>query len=969
MDKNMSPKEFLQFIWPDISKGGVYCIAAIEPKPTAEQDNRKAKVKHYFCTAIEEAVSKAEAIKTKDKWNAYYAVGSFKEGTKRRLADQSQDMKCLFLDLDVGKGKDSYDSQQKALVGLRDFCRDVKMPKPTVLSSGAGVHAYWVFDLPVPTSKWKELATDFKDLCINKGLVIDAHVPADSARLLRVLDTHNFNQSLTAPTTVYIFQVGRPMSYDVYRNLIPKSSNGTNGLLLKPPPNALPDDPVSKAILNNKKSSFKIILEESQRGAGCAQILDIYENQEDVPYDLWRAGLSIAQHCVDSETAVHDISNKHSKYSAKETTEKAQDTGGPQYCATFERLNPEGCKKCPLRGKISTPIQIGSYIAETKKPVEVIEKSGDTNKESKFVIPMLPSPYFRGEYGGIYLREYNTEDNGEGKNIDKLIYHNDLYVVKRLLDQEEGFMALIRLHLPEDGVREFTVPLTAMNAMDRLRDILSKNGVTCGVGRSTIGGIMIYLSKWVNYLESKEKASPTYNQMGWAEDGDAFVLGKRVFKAGGIYSTPLTPTITQYAPRFTHKGKLDKWTEAIQRLYGRKGEEARRFVLGFGLASPLFKYTNVNGGLIHIRSDGSGKSKSATLLSVNSIWGHPKGLMMKGADTVNSFLLRIGIYQNVPLCIDEITNLEPDLASKFIYCISDGEGINRLKGSENLERLNNSTWSNGVISTANSSLIDILSSKKASPEGELMRMLQFEFAPNGLDDEENGTLVRRLFNHYGVAAEIIVPWLIANSSKCEQLLTDTQRRVREEAKFSSRERYWTAMAGIGLTGLQIGNDLGIWDLDIKDTKDWLIGTLVKAKTTPKGIIRDPRNIIGLFLQEYTSNNMLKIKDGVDLRKEKNGVSNSPEPMPSDSFRIHGGVKIRYETDTNLVWVAANVLQAWCSKKQIDYTNLVKQLKESKIVLGFKSKRLTKGYAPGANVHSIKMDAKELEVDVELKEPE
>ena len=71
-------------------------------------------------------------------------------------------------------------------------------------------------------------------------------------------------------------------------------------------------------------------------------------------------------------------------------------------------------------------------------------------------MPTYPAPYFRGKNGGVYKRVQDAEGNPE----DLEIYKNDLFITKRLHDPDQGEIAVYKLKLPKDGVREFSVPLS-----------------------------------------------------------------------------------------------------------------------------------------------------------------------------------------------------------------------------------------------------------------------------------------------------------------------------------------------------------------------------------------------------------------------------------------------------------------------------------------------------------------------------
>ena len=98
------------------------------------------------------------------------------------------------------------------------------------------------------------------------------------------------------------------------------------------------------------------------RGIGCQQIKYAYENQDKVDYDLWTACLTVASKCVDSETAIHTISEKAPTYDREATILKAASFGGVHPCTSFENANPDGCEGCIKRGQITNPLYFGRRL-------------------------------------------------------------------------------------------------------------------------------------------------------------------------------------------------------------------------------------------------------------------------------------------------------------------------------------------------------------------------------------------------------------------------------------------------------------------------------------------------------------------------------------------------------------------------------------------------------------------------------
>ena len=73
-----------------------------------------------------------------------------------------------------------------------------------------------------------------------------------------------------------------------------------------------------------------------------------------------------------------------------------------------------------------------------------------------------------------------------------------LYVVKRIMDVEVGEAIVMRLHLPQDGIREFTVPLTSVTSKEELRKQLSMHGIAV----LRMDDIMAYTTTWVTSITS-----------------------------------------------------------------------------------------------------------------------------------------------------------------------------------------------------------------------------------------------------------------------------------------------------------------------------------------------------------------------------------------------------------------------------------------------------------------------------------
>jgi hypothetical protein len=94
----------------------------------------------------------------------------------------------------------------------------------------------------------------------------------------------------------------------------------------------------------------------------CRQLAQFRDTKGNIAEPLWYAGLCVLTRCVEGERIAHEWSSGPPGYSVTETQKKfapALRDSGPTTCARFESLNPEGCKDCPHKGSIKSPIVLG----------------------------------------------------------------------------------------------------------------------------------------------------------------------------------------------------------------------------------------------------------------------------------------------------------------------------------------------------------------------------------------------------------------------------------------------------------------------------------------------------------------------------------------------------------------------------------------------------------------------------------
>lgn len=897
----METKEFLQRA---LGEGGFYCVFA-----SLGSENRRVQ---KFYDSIDAVLTKAQEL-DEAGFDAYFALATFEEAGSRKVTNVKE-LRTFFLDLDCGPSKD-YENQNEAMLALRGFCKKLDLPKPLLINSGRGIHVYWFLSEPISMEEWLPVAETLKRLCAEHNLLADPAVTADAARVLRVPRTHNHKPDPPVSVSFFGSDVPKPLDIDVFKEYL-------GAELIPVPTRHIPSgsNAVMDALLGNKKNTFKDIVLKTRAGNGCEQIKNVLVNQQDISEPLWRAGLSIAKFCEDGQKAAHLMSKNHPEYNTADTIKKMDLIKGPYLCDTFDEFSPGICSECPNRGKIKSPISLGSSIREATEEDNVVEAPSIDLPDAPintYTIPAYPAPYFRGANGGVYTRVTLPD----GDVTEKPIYHNDLYVVRRLWDGELGEAIVMRLHLPKDGVREFTIPLTAVNSREEFRKQMSMYGVAV----SKMDEIMHYTTTWVNELQANSVADEAHKQFGWTDDQcKSFILGNQEIFGDRVEFNPPSNQTMGLFPAFEPKGTLEEWKETIN-FYNRDGFELHQFVVGSSFGSILMNLSPVNCAALHIHSKESGVGKTTAIAAAVSVWGRPEELIINERDTFNTKMHRGEIYHNLPLYMDELTNSSANELSNLAYQLTGGRQRGRMTSGGNAERYRGDAWKLLSVTTGNTSIIERVSMAKAMPKAEAQRILEVKvdrLFNEAEEKEEQDRFSAALSNHYGTAGKEYVQYVISNLDAVTKLIDEVRSKVDKAAGLTSENRFWSAFATNTMAGLILAKRAGLIDYDIGKIFKWAVSMLKQNQHYVSDMNASVEEVLNDYIHEHWGN-VLWIKSTDDLRKQnQNGLDSLvvPEALP------RGKLVARYETDLKKAYLIPKPLRVWCGEQQINYAAFLEELK-------------------------------------------
>lgn len=858
----------------------------------------------------------------KRQWNIYFGVARYATD-ENRLKSNVLNLKALWLDIDCGPDKavpnpktgkpKGYETQAAGLEALKAFCRTVGMPKPILVSSGRGLHVYWPLTEAIAREVWEPVAARLRTLCNEHGLHVDPAV-FEVARILRVPGTLNFKDD--PPTEVKVVHGGNPHTLEEIVGVlgieVPKER-----MELGAP--SRPLSPLAKALLGNSTSRFSKIMRRSLNEEGCNQLADCYNNRETLEEPRWFDALSIAHYCVDRDKAIQRMSEGHPDYTPERAEAKTQHIVGPHTCAVFERNNPGGCEGCPHKGKIKSPILLGKEIIAAPS-TSTVEVEGE-----QFEIPEYPFPYFRGANGGVYRKPVMEEEEAI------LISEMDIYVVKRMNDPVEGDVVVIRLHTPNDGVREFIAHYSTIAENTEFKKLLAKKGVL--VSRKQFELIAEYMIRSAAVSMHENKAEQMRTQFGWADNDSKFIIGDQEVTAEGVYHSPPSPVTSSIAAHMGPVGSYEKWKEVFD-LYNLPGHEPHAFAALTAFGAPLLRFLGQKGAIINVIHPRSGTGKTTILHMCNSVWGAPDRLCAVKEDTLNAKIMRLGIMNNLPFTIDEMTNMDAATFSELVYNMSQGRGKDRVKASSNELRANMTSWQTISLSSSNASFYEKLGTKKNSPDGEMMRLMEFKIEQADVLDTEYAKQMfdHQLLNNYGHAGPRYAEFLVNNFEYVRDKTLSVQNKIDRELRLTQRERFWSSLIASNLSSGLIAKEAGILDWDLKRIYGWARSELKTMRKDTEAPVLDVASTIGDYINRHMQN-ILVVDDKADLRTQKPKL---PVLEP------RGELLIRYEPDTKRMYLAAKAFKNDCVAYQINYRETVNLLEKSGFLIRTEVKRLSKG---------------------------
>jgi hypothetical protein len=258
-----------------------------------------------------------------------------------------------------------------------------------------------------------------------------------------------------------------------------------------------------------------------------------------------------------------------------------------------------------------------------------------------------------------------------------------------------------------------------------------------------------------------------------------------------------------------------------------------------------------------------------------------------------------------------------------------------------------------MVSSANESLIQKISSEKDNPAAEGQRLAEYkaEELLGDLNDSEGAReLAMKIQDVYGVAGVPYIQHVLGNLSQYRTETRELQKKLDKAAGLLPVNRFWSAKAACSLMGLLISKKLGLHNFDMVKQKEFVIELLKSNRKSLEEMESNVEQQISDYLSKYWGN-ILKVQSTEDRRKKgeeslnNNGLDQHIKIPEKDPRTWIVG---RYEPDTKLLYLGKKPLKEWCIKYQIDFLSMEKDLFNHPTLAG---KSVTLSLTKGVSLHT------------------
>jgi len=867
------------------------------------------------------------ALKSKDTRDIYFCLSSQAEARETRSARNftyfrplrtaagAVKLKALWMDIDAKGGEDSYASKEEAAAALGNFLKVSGLPKPSmVVSSGGGLHVYWVLASAITPDEWYPLAMALREAGVRHGLKFDKEVTTDAARVLRVPET--FNHKTTPPRPVRV--AGSPTDFDYSVEKIaqalasykvdvslPQHFTG-NGMI----PPGFPRRPPLPGV-----SDLSAGIETTMPQAEIRACLDAIPNTKE-DWNFWNTiGMRVFAACDGADYGLVEWERWSSKLSTKgtdtvrerwdilQTSPPTRTGAGALVTAARDALkDPSWSPRSHAQVQTAQTTQPGQAQVLVPTPGLLPPRVTITQTD-------LPPDYKRDQQGVIWL----LSQDDDGNIIQNRV--SDYPMTDGMIQTVPEEILLFDTRIGPKRERQIALPLSIVNTLEMQRTLQAQGFMVRPSNRRDLGDFIV---SWIRKLqESKDAISNT--AFGWHFAGskaEGFSYAGKMFTPSGAKATACADgaLLRQYTPA----GDIQPWKDVMKFITDQDRPDIE-LIVASAFAGPLVQLTGHKGLQLSVWSQESGIGKSTAMTAAQAVWADPSRAMQGMTDTTVSLFLKMAALRHLPVYWDEIKGEES--MKKFMeITFQFTQGRDRTRGTQNIKLRNVDTWRTILVSATNDSVIDYVVNRTSTTTAGLYRVFEYE-VQRGLKGQISSSDVTRmqalLDHNYGHAGLIYSDFLGKHHETIDKQVSEYSKRVEKRVGAINDERNWTGMMTTLYLGAYYANYLGLADFNLSRIEDFLYATfdeMRKERNSHPVDMSVAMNVSDKLAQFFHANRQRHFVMTNRIHTSRGKPPKGSITELSTPGRVVDGVFIQVGRDDGLMRISSSALTDWLKQK-------------------------------------------------------
>lgn len=934
---------------------------------------------HKVYTDLETMADAIEGMAGSKQLSVYHACASYQKAVieldeldkngnnkrKYRVPENWDKAKSFWVDVDCGQEKfdkgQGYLTKKDAVVAMAKFAKDVGVPRPLMVDSGNGIHAYWPLTKDIGPELWRKVAVVLKSTLAHCKVIADPTRTADFSSILRpVGSTNRKNGDAKTVKVLATCEAVDPKSFA--EPLFAYAKEHSVKLIREAPKKQYQPTDLNSDLTGHLHQYPELPVDADLMASKCLQAGAMRDSKGDVDYETWRGVIGLLTHCESGREFARDWSAE------REATGHGQidwdiryDTwgAGPTTCEFFSKCNPNGCTGCQFKDKIKTPLVLGRVAPEPEETVEEVVTEAGTVEQT--TVPAVP----RGYQWDSHLLSRMIPDK-EGVMQAFPFCENLFYPITRIRGEDGTFRYGIRFHLPDKRIREFEIPGESVASPTDMLRALARYELTKSNHKNAGEHMAAYLLDQLQALKRNISETNTLTSFGWKEDHKAFLLGETLHSADGSERPVLVGgnAKERVATFRNNRGSLKGYADALNFMYNRPEAVHWQYTVCAGWGSLLSHHCEdlYKGLILALQGGKSGRGKTTACHAALAAFGNPERMTLNSKEgfTTNALWATLGVFNNIPVLADELTNMDAPVFSDVAYGVSNGQDRIRMtsKGGT-VVFAKSSEWRLNVYVTGNRDFYGLLAANQANSQAEAVRLIQLnvdrydplmlvdraEF-PNTEEGEDAwrsasamvaAENIKQMTINSGHAGAAMVKYILANEAEVHkdmQTMLSKFTEVLSNPKF----RFYRAHSACTIVIAKIAKKLGIVNFDIREMYKFTVGLLHElAESVEENNTVSSEDAFQRMVGQLSPRIIVttECRDGRDAR--------GPETPRN---RVNGAIAGRYILGTvnnkelaGRLILSQKEVREWCMANRMDYQSIVTSLKEAKALVSHGEKFL------------------------------